>query len=100
MTTQQQPLPGILAAADQADLALRLLDVWIEADPEAQDESLARLIAATVHDGSGSALERFAATGSLDAEAALSELNDVRVPWEREAWVDALGRYIIAGGSR
>ncbi|MDX2375640.1 hypothetical protein M4I32_02360 [Microbacterium sp. LRZ72] len=85
---------------DQSELTQTLLDNWIDADPEAQDESLARLIAASIHDGAGSALERFAATGLLDAEAALSELNDVRVPWEREAWVDALGRYIIAGESR
>mgnify|MGYP001178234164 CR=1 FL=1 len=33
---------------------------------------------------------------SAAAEAALAELNDVHVPIEREPWLDALGRYILA----
>ena len=64
------------------------------------DAFLAQLIAASIHDGPGSALERFAGTGILDAEAALAELNDVTVPIEREPWLDALGRYIITAGKR
>lgn len=77
-----------------------LIELWIYAEPEAQDESLARLIAATLHDGPGTALEQFAATGTLEAQNALEELNRVRVPLEHEAWVDALGRYILAHGGR
>ncbi|MFZ1300958.1 MAG: SDR family NAD(P)-dependent oxidoreductase [Candidatus Microsaccharimonas sp.] len=34
------------------------------------------------------------------AERALNELNEVTVPLEREAWVDALGHYILTKGGR
>ena len=81
---------------DQTDRAQQLVELWMSVDPEAQDTSLARLVAATMHAGPGSALERFAGTGELDAQAALAELNDVRVPLEREAWVDLLGRFILS----
>lgn len=71
-------------------------------DPEVQQATLARVIAATLHDGPGTALEHFAATGELDATALLDELNSVAVPFEQEAWVDALARYVLftRGGSR
>lgn len=82
---------------DQTARARELIALWMNLDPEAQDEYLARLITATVHPGPGSALERFAGTGTLDPEATLAELNDVRVPLEREAWVDLLGRFILSG---
>ncbi|GMM97589.1 hypothetical protein [Microbacterium sp.] len=88
------------ASLDQADTALQILDDWSYGDTTVADEGIARLLAATLHDGPGTALERFAATGELDAEAALSELGDVTVPLEREGWVDALGRYIITKGGR
>lgn len=88
-------------APDQSDRARELIELWLSLDIEAQDEALARLIAAAVHGGSGSALERFAATGHLDPEAALDEINQARVPLEREPWLDTLGRSIIArGGDR
>lgn len=77
--------------------AQQLIEIWIGLDPEAQHVALARLIAATIHDGPGSALEQFAGTGELDPQAALEELNDVRVPLEREDWVDVLGRFILSG---
>lgn len=77
--------------------AQQLIEIWISLDPEAQHVALARLIAATIHDGTGSALERFAGTGELDSQASLEELNDVRVPLEREDWVDVLGRFILSG---
>ncbi len=86
----------ILTTPDQTDRAQELIDLWISIDPEVQDEALARLVAATLHAGRGSALERFAGTGSLDAETALAELNDVRVPLEREGWVDLVARFIIS----
>lgn len=88
-------------APDQTDRAQELIELWLTLNIEAQDEALARLIAAAVHAGSGSALERFAATGHLDPEAALDEINRARVPMEREPWLDSLGRFIIArGGGR
>ena len=84
-------------APDQTDRAREFIKLWNQ-DPETQDEYLARLIAAAVHPGPGSALERFAATGLLHGEAALDEINHVRVPLERELWLDTLGRFIISGG--
>jgi hypothetical protein len=83
------------AAPDQSEKALQIITLMLSLDPEAQSETLARIIAATIHDGPGSALERFAATGHFDPETMLEELNDVRVPFEREDWVDALGRYVL-----
>lgn len=93
MTTS--PTPGT-TAPDESRRAQDLIEVWLAMDPEAQNERLARLIAATIHSGDGTALETFARGGELDAATALEELNDVRVPLEREPWVDALGRFILA----
>lgn len=92
--------PKWMRAIDQTEHAHFIIDAWLTLDPNSRDAFLAQLIAATVHDGPGSALERFAGTGILDAEAALAELNDVTVPIEREPWLDALGRYIITAGKR
>lgn len=88
------------AAPDQTDRARELIELGLAIDPEARSETLARLIAASVHDGADTTLGRFAATGTLAAQAALKELNRLRVPFEQEVWVDALGRYILrhAGG--
>ena len=83
-------------ALDQADRARSLVELWLTIDREAQDEAFARLIAATLHEGPGSALERFAGTGRLDIALALEELDDVQVPLEREEWVDSLGRFILS----
>lgn len=88
------------ASLDQANTALQILDDWSFGNTDIADEGVARLIAATLHDGPGTALEAFASTGELDAQQALDELNAVRVPLEREAWVDALGHYIVTRGGR
>jgi len=89
------------AAPDQSERASQIVDLWLTLDVEAQHETLARLIAATVHPGPGSALERFAGTGHLDHQSALEEVNAARVPLEQEDWLDALGRYILyAAGAR
>lgn len=88
------------ASLDQADTALQILDDWSFGNTEVADEGVARLLAATMHDGPGTALETFASSGALDAQRALEELNTVRVPLEREAWVDALGHYIVTRGGR
>lgn len=89
------PTITTIAAPDQSEKALQIITLMLSLDPEAQSQTLARIIAATIHDGPGTALERFAATGHLDPETMLQELNDVRVPLEREDWVDALGRYVL-----
>ncbi|RRJ85676.1 hypothetical protein EG850_12195 [Gulosibacter macacae] len=86
---------------DQTDKARQTIDLLLTLDPDAQQLTLARLVAATLHDGRGTALERFAATGKLDHAAVLDELDRVRVPFEQEAWVDALARHILfASGGR
>lgn len=110
MTTSRKHTPSaqlaldferiVPASLDQADTALKILDDWSYGDTTVADEGIARLLAATLHNGPGAALERFASTGELDAEAALRELGDVTVPIEREGWVDALGHYIITKGGR
>lgn len=104
MTTPTQtslPLDATLPAPlEQAETALQILDDWSYGDTTVADEGIARLLAATLHDGPGTALEHFASTGELDAETALRELGGVTVPLEREGWVDALGRYIITNGRR
>lgn len=88
------------ASLDQAETALRILEDWAEGDTADIDEGIARLLAATMHDGPDTALHHFASTGQLHADDALRELGEVRVPLEREAWVDALGKFIITGGGR
>lgn len=85
------------AAPDETDRARELIELGLTLDPEARSQTVARLIAATIHSGDGSALATFAATGTLDRQSALAELNLVRLPIEREGWVDALGRYILLG---
>lgn len=89
-----------ITTPDQTERARELVEVWLTLDHEAQDIALARIIAASIHAGPGTALERFAATGTLNAEAALEEINQAQVPFEREAWLDSLGRFIIATGGR
>lgn len=90
----------ITTRPDETNKAQQLIELGLALDPEARSESLARLIAASLHDGPGTALERFAATGTLHGQRMLQEVNDLRVPIEQEGWVDALGRFIIlsAGG--
>lgn len=92
--------PRWMHSIDQTEHATFVIDAWLALDPRSQDAVLAQLIAATIHNGPGTALERFASTGHLDAEAALTELNDVVVSIEREPWLDALGRYIMSTGGR
>lgn len=85
---------------DQTTKARELIEIWLTLDIEAQDSALARLIAAAIHPGQGSALERFAGTGSLDGQAMLHELNQLQVPLEREHWLDTLGRHVLLHGGR
>lgn len=84
------------ATPDQSAKARQLIELGLAMDPEARSETLARLIAGSVHGGTDTALCRFAGTGEIRPEAALTELNSLRVPFDQEAWVDALGRYILA----
>jgi hypothetical protein len=85
---------------DETDKAQQLIELGLAMDPEARSETLARLIAGSIHGGPDTALCRFAGTGQLRAEEALAELNQLRLPFEKEGWVDALGRYVLARGVR
>lgn len=85
---------------DETGKAWQLIELGLALDPEARSETLARLIAGSIHDGPNTALGTFAGTGELRPEEALVELNHLRVPFEQEGWVDALGRYILARGGR
>jgi hypothetical protein len=80
-------------APDQSEKACKLITLMLTLDPEAQSHLLARLIAATLHGGKGTALHEFASSGTLDLERARDELNWVQVDTEQEDWADALGRY-------
>lgn len=75
--------------------ARRAVENMLALDRESLQAAFARTVAAMLHDGPGTALERFAFTGELDAEALLDELDRVEVPFEEEAWVDALARYVL-----
>ncbi|MDF1478769.1 hypothetical protein PYV02_06685 [Leifsonia sp. H3M29-4] len=90
----------ITATPDQTDKARQLIEIGLAMDPEARSETLARLIAASLHHGVGTALERFASTGVLNRQDSLNELNQLRVPLEQEGWIDALGRHILTRGGR
>ncbi len=87
----------IITAPDETDRARELIEIGLAMDAESRSETLARLIAASLHGGPSTALEAFAATGRLDKQQMLQEVNDLRVPLEQEGWVDALGRYILQG---
>lgn len=81
---------------DETDKARQLIELGLAMDAEARSETLARLIAASLHEGPGSALGEFASTGVLDRQRMLQELNGLRIPLDQEAWVDALGRFVLA----
>ncbi|MDQ4213754.1 hypothetical protein [Microbacterium capsulatum] len=89
-----------IPAPDETERARQLIELGLAVDPEARSQTLARLIAASLHQGPDTALGRFASTGQLDQQACLDELNQLRVPFEQEAWIDAFGRFVLfsAGG--
>lgn len=93
-TTTRTSLP------DETEKAGQLIELGLAVDPAARSVTVARLIAASLHAGPDTALEHFASTGALDAQAALDELNQLVVPFHQEGWVETLGRYIVATGDR
>ncbi len=98
-STPKRSLPKWMRSIEQNNTTF-VIDAWLTLDPTSQDAFLAQLIAAAVNDEPNSALHRFGQTGIVDAPVALAELNELAVPIEREPWLDALGRYIIAVGNR
>ena len=90
------PRPPTTSQTRRALTAMRALE------GNALQSALARTVAAMLCDDPTSALDRFATTGALDAEAVLDELDQVQVPFEEEAWIDALARFVLftTGGQR
>lgn len=81
-------------APDQSDRAReRITDALMKGDDHI-DHATARLIAATVHAGTGTALEAFAATGRFDLAALERELRQSRYAFPQEYWRGALLGYL------
>lgn len=57
-------------------------------------DGTARLIAATIHEGPGTALERFAATGQLDHAGASTELWDLPIDSVPADWWRAMDHFL------
>ena len=68
----------------------------VESGTELIDSATARIIAATVHGGHGTALCTFAATGVLDQDAALTELEAVSSPELPQTWREAFTDFVTA----
>lgn len=82
-------------APDQTEKAQQYITLLLSLDTEATSPMLARLIAACIHPGHGSALHEFAATGFLDRERCRQELNRASLTRQQEEWADALCRHLL-----
>lgn len=92
MTSSTQIPERVTAHQTEAN---RAVQATLAFSSSLQQQTLARMVAATICEESDSALERFASTGTLDSQAVLDELERVEVPFEQEAWVDALARFAL-----
>ncbi len=94
-TGSAQPC-GLFAREHEAHAA-QIIETGLRAAEQAGasiDGSTARIIAATLHTGHGTALERFAATGALDVDLALAELDHGLVVQHQVSWVSALWDFL------
>jgi uncharacterized membrane protein len=95
--------PGTTAAArtspDQSIRARQHINAALaESGSELIDPTTARIIAATVHGGYGTALYTFAATGVLHSNAALAELRAIPSTDLPGTWREAFSDFVIAAG--
>jgi|GEM_PF-5779540 len=95
--------PGTITAArkapDQSNRARQHINAALaESGVELIDRTTARIIAATVHGGYGTALCTFAATGVLRGDAALAELRAVPSTELPQTWREAFTEFVIADG--
>jgi hypothetical protein len=93
--------PGITTAAriapDQSIRARQHINAALaESGTELIDPATARIIAATVHGGYGTALCTFAATGILRGDAALAELRAVPSTDLPQTWREAFTEFVVA----
>jgi hypothetical protein len=94
--------PGTITARTAPDQSIRagqqINAALAESGTTLIDPATARIIAATVHGGYGTALCTFAATGVLHGNAALAELRAVPSTELRQTWREALTEFVIAAG--
>lgn len=90
--------PGITMARSAPDQSIRagqhINAALAVLGSELIDLATARIIAATVHGGYGTALCTFAATGVLDGDAALAELCAVPSPEVAQTWREAFSDFV------
>ncbi|KXP06896.1 hypothetical protein [Tsukamurella tyrosinosolvens] len=101
MNTTYHEGAAIVAGRENQLRAQNLIDNAIAETPygSAITTSTARLIAATMHHGPGSALGRFAATGELDRLHATAELDHAHIRDLPADWWLALDTYLLQGGT-
>ena len=96
MNHQTKPIRGsTLSAPDQTVRAQELIDGALASwDGESIATAMARVIAASVHAGPGTALGHFAGSGELDADRALLELQATPTVAMHWLWRGALAGYL------
>lgn len=103
MNNQTKPIRDrALTAPDQSDKARQVIDQALASwSGESIGTALARVIAASVHAGSDTALGRFAGSGELAAGQALIELRAIPEGKLHFLWRGALAGYLHTqrGGS-
>ncbi|MEC5152430.1 hypothetical protein [Cryobacterium sp. GrIS_2_6] len=80
---------------DQSDRARRQINASIYDQPDYLSERTARLIAAAVHPGEGSALAHYASTGERRS-GMLDELGTLQLSVEHSIWRDLLEMRLTA----
>ena len=99
MNNQPVTTKAARTAPDQSIRARQHINAALaESDVELIDPATARIIAATVHGGYGTALCTFAATGVLHGNLALAELRAVPSTELPQTWRDAFTEFVTAAG--
>lgn len=97
MNDQPRTTVGAQTAPDQSFRARQHINAALaESGTERIDPTTARIIAATVHGGHGTALCTFAATGVLHRRAALAELRAIPPTELPGTWREAFANFVIA----
>ena len=97
MNHQLRTTRAARTAPDQSIRARQHINTALaEAGIELIDPTTARIVAATVHGGYGTALCTFAATGILHGNAVLAELRAVPSTDLSQTWREAFTKFAIA----
>lgn len=81
-------------APDQTERAKARITQGLYTADVVVDHATARVIAASLHGGPGTALEQFAATGRFDVAILTREVAALNVARRQEVWREALLRYL------